>query len=377
MEKNIADLLYLVRNAVNSTVSDSKRISEMDLDELFQISKKHSITATVAAALESAGIKNERFSKAKEQNIRKTILFDTQRSKILNFFEENGIWYVPLKGIIIKELYPKFGIRQMSDNDILVDPEKGAIIKDYMVSEGFDYAVENVGACDSFHKEPFYNYEFHRQLFDELHEDIIAFLPYFSEIKNKLIKDEGNQYGYHFSDSDFLVYITAHEFKHYIVSGTGIRNLIDKYLVCTKLQNIDFDYYFAEMEKLGIYDFALASYNLAMKLFSEDAEPVLTENEEELLSFYYKSGTYGTLEQSVKHRIEIISSSNGSGKGKAKLKYIFRRLFPDKKMFLFGHPFYRKHKWLLPFGYVIRLFTKIPKSFGRIISELKYLKKTK
>lgn len=35
--------------------------------------------------------------------------------------EQRGIWYLPLKGIILKEFYPSVGMRQMSDNDILFD----------------------------------------------------------------------------------------------------------------------------------------------------------------------------------------------------------------------------------------------------------------
>lgn len=36
-------------------------------------------------------------------------------------FEKAGIWYLPLKGVILKEMYPVYGIRQMADNDILFD----------------------------------------------------------------------------------------------------------------------------------------------------------------------------------------------------------------------------------------------------------------
>ena len=49
-------------------------------------------------------------------------------------------------------------------------------------------------------------------------------------MKSRLIKDAGNNYGYHFSPEDFYMYMTAHEYKHYSSEGTLLRSLFDIFL---------------------------------------------------------------------------------------------------------------------------------------------------
>ena len=78
-------------------------------------------TGNTAYVLESAGIYNDKFRTAKEKASRKNIFLDAGRKKLFSFCEENGIWYMPLKGSVLKELYPDFSMRQMADNDILFD----------------------------------------------------------------------------------------------------------------------------------------------------------------------------------------------------------------------------------------------------------------
>ena len=53
--------------------------------------------------------------------VRQTLLFAMEREKILSFFDRSGIWYAPMKGIILQNLYPQIGMRQIVDNDILFD----------------------------------------------------------------------------------------------------------------------------------------------------------------------------------------------------------------------------------------------------------------
>ena len=45
--------------------------------------------------------------------------FDAEREEILKELEEEGISYLPLKGILISGYYPRPGLRFMADNDIL------------------------------------------------------------------------------------------------------------------------------------------------------------------------------------------------------------------------------------------------------------------
>ncbi len=58
----------------------------------------------------------------------------------------------------------------------------------------------------------------HRELFDISFDKRIH--DYYTDMKSRLIKDAGNNYGYHFIPEDFYMYMTAHEYKHYSSEGT-------------------------------------------------------------------------------------------------------------------------------------------------------------
>ena len=68
---------------------------------------------------------------------------DTERHQLEKEFAKNGIWYMPLKGSILKDWYPKFGMREMADNDILFDEKKRNDVKQIFQNRG--YTVESYG----------------------------------------------------------------------------------------------------------------------------------------------------------------------------------------------------------------------------------------
>ena len=57
------------------------------------------------------------------------MLLDAERHRLEKNLTEHGIWYMPLKGSILKDWYPKFGMREMADNDILFDASKRKEVK--------------------------------------------------------------------------------------------------------------------------------------------------------------------------------------------------------------------------------------------------------
>ena len=104
--KNAYDMIYLTACAVNGKVPDENRIQALDLPSLFRVCQEHILTACVAYALESAGIRDHDFSQAKEKSIRKNILFDAERKKILAELERKNLVYA-LKGCCHERMVSK------------------------------------------------------------------------------------------------------------------------------------------------------------------------------------------------------------------------------------------------------------------------------
>lgn len=365
MKSTAYDMLYLAACAINGIVPDAENI---DIDRLYAVSKFHSLTAICAMALESAGVTlSDKWREVKAKAIRKNILLDAERAQILGYFEQNGIWYMPLKGIILKDMYPKVGMRQMADNDILYDSSFQMQVKEYMESKGYKTESVGKGAHDTYHKPPVYNFELHTMLYHELSDKNIH--DHYADVKSRLIKDNDNGYGYHFTDEDFYIFMTVHEHKHYSGGGTGLRSLLDCFVyLWAKGGKLDWGYIGGELDKLGIGEFERKSRALAMKVFSSAELPNLTEDEREMLEYYLLSGTYGTHKQSIENRMDKFAAQTGS---KSKLRYIMSRLFPNAEFFKAYAPFFYKHRILLPVGWIYRIFKGLIVNGKNIIHELK------
>ena len=66
---------------------------------------------------------------------------------------------------------------------------------------------------------------------------------YYQDVKDRLIKDESNSFGYHFEENDLYIYVIAHAYKHHKGSGTGIRTLTDCYILNEAyVDHFDYEY---------------------------------------------------------------------------------------------------------------------------------------
>ena len=98
------DLIYLLSCAVNGITPDTAKVQAMDLERLYRLAKFHTVRAAVYIALKRAGVQDKQFDQAYKKAVRKNIYLDMERSAIITDFEKQGIWYMPLKGSVLKDL---------------------------------------------------------------------------------------------------------------------------------------------------------------------------------------------------------------------------------------------------------------------------------
>lgn len=366
-------LIYAFYCGINNVKPQEGYFNGTDLDILLKVAKSHSIAGIIAYALESAGIKNEAFQKEKSLSIRNTILLDAERKQICKFFEENQIWYMPIKGVYMKEYYLKIGMRQMCDNDILIDASRIDEIDSFMNQRGYDRHFEDTQNDYGYLKSPCFNFEMHRSLFGDYHEE--AFFIYYKNIKEKLIRKSEDSFEYKFTDEDFYIYMIAHEYKHFSKGGTGLRSLVDTYVYLNKFSdNMNWEYIREECKKLEIAEFEEKSRKLALKVFSSTELPELNEDEQKMLDYYFGSGTYGNTANKVANKMEEMKAETGST---SKLKYIWQRVFPPMELYRVWFPFFYKHKILLPIGWAYRLIRGIICKNKMIKAEMKAINNMK
>ena len=366
------DVLYLLACAANGTKAEKNRITAMDLEALYALCKEHKITALVSCVLTEHLKENpEQYARWQQEQMKalyRDMNFAAERAKILGFLEENGIWYMPLKGIVLKEYYPKPELREFADNDILFDETFAEQVEQFMLAEGYERKQSDSGHVMEYEKEPCFNFEMHRTLY---HTNNPVFYNYYKDVKSRLLKDENNAYGYHFSDEDFYVFMVSHTYRHYRDNGVGIRNLLDIYMYnLKKSQSLDFAYIEAQLETIEAADFEKQMRQLAQRAFGSENEQ-FTAEQEEVLAFYFASGAYGTREQAAKnHMKKLIGQTDFSAKGRT--KYWFKRLFD---METYKRDFPRAYKTIIaiPFLIVYRCLRGLTKA-GRLKEENERLK---
>ena len=362
------DTAYLAACAVNGQIPDAERVSRMDLTALYKTAERHLLTGITAMALESAGVKDEAFTQAKGKAVRKAVVFDAERAAVLEKLEEAGIWHMPLKGSVLKDLYPAIGMRQMSDNDILFDAARTEDVRAIMEGLGFDISGYGKGVHDSYVKPPVCCFEMHRALFGASSDDRLR--KYFVDVKSRLLQDENSSFGFHFSDEDFYIYMIAHEYKHYSGSGTGLRSLLDTYVYLSKKdETMERPYISRELEKLGIADFEARNRTFALHLFGSEA---LTEADEEMLGEMLSSGAYGTITNRVKKRL-----AKNKGKPFGKARYVLARLFMSRKEAEDSFPVFSKHPILMPVLPIYRILRGLTVRRRVLRAELKALVKSR
>jgi len=358
-------MIYLIRCVLHDQIPKKEKLDKIDLSKLYEVAENHSLTAITAYALESARVVDERFTQAKAKAIRKVLLHDIERTKVFAEFENARIWYVPLKGIILREYYPKISMRQMTDNDILIDMTRQNDIRDIMVLCGFSVQSFEKSKHDVYFKEPVCNFQMHISLFEADNKDPLY--NYFKDIDKRLLKDSDSKYGRHFTDEDFYLYIKAHEYKHFSSSGTGLRNLVDTYIYIKQFgKTLDWKYLSVEFERLGIMDYEKETRDLSLDLFNGRH---LSDTEKNLLDYFIFSGTYGNIENMVNNRV---ADNNGS-----KLRYILSRVFISPEIAQKRYPFFYKHKIFMPLLPFYRIGKGLIKNRTKVLNEIKTVIKMK
>ena len=362
------DLIYLVSCAVNQIKPDKEKYAAMDDAALFRMARRQKLSALTAYAIKQITPLTDPWKEAWWKAVRLHALYGKERAKILQKMDERGIWYLPLKGIILNGYYPDPPTREMSDNDILCDPRRMEEVREIMTGLGFSCKLYGRFNHDKYQKTPL-SFEMHRSLFVPDIVPQIAESDFFMNIRDKLIRDDGSRCAYHLKEEDFYIYILCHIYKHYINSGTGLRSLIDIYVYNrAKGKELDRQYIEEQLELLGVREFEQQARRLAFTAFS--GEPLTQELLCEL-TYFIESGCFGSGTNKYANRLRRQDGKN------AKRKYLVKRIFPNETFLKSFYPTVYRHRILYPFLVVYRPFKGLVTKRKKLVRELKYIRSYK
>ena len=337
-------------------------VRDIDWQILFELAKHQEIAAMIYPCVKQADCPQDiltAWKQISDWTLRKEILFDAERNAVLTALAEHKVAYIPLKGIVTKNLYPRKGMREFCDNDILIEENKSTIVTSVMAARGYTCHVDEHCHHDCYTKKPFFTFEMHRILFPKKHR----LYPYFSDIRKRAIPSGDTAYSYQMCDEDLYFHILAHFYKHYTNAGTGIRPLADLFLLKRKLitdGTADFDQIRKLLHRAGLTEFEDMVSKLTQEIFGE--ESIIIDAEQ--LQYLFDSGLRGKLQNHFDHEIAK----------KGRLHYILSRLFAPTHIMKARFPILKKLPFLLPFFWVVRLFKFMRKDGKRKIIELQALK---
>lgn len=378
--KNATDLICLATCGLHN-VDAGDRVNEMNLEEIAKLASDESMSAITYVAVENSPYAEEFAQKNKSVNewkqkkwnaLRHLMVYKSEQKKLEDYLEENEIWFTPLKGSVIKKLYPSEWMREMNDTDILFDYSKADIVEKYFAENGYTKIGEATEwkNSDEYVKKPFLYFEMHKMLMDEKTNPVQA--KYYANIKEKLICEEN--FKYRMSDEETYIYMIIHAMKHFEYSGMGLRFLMDVYVFLNKKENsLNWDYIRKILKNLNATRFEKDLRELSKKTFDDKTEikdSDLPAGEKLILDHVLLAKTFGTKSSLVKSQVYKWSENEKINKK----DYIKKRLFPDDDWYRKQQPFVYKHKWLKPF-YVIYRASKGFKKNKEIKKELKEIDK--
>ena len=208
------------------------------LDGLLPLCREHEITPMVCEGSVNCGIHNTpSFRPMLLESCQHLLASERQAGlarKIYRAFNENGIDYMPVKGCLMKQRYPKHEFRPMGDADILIRMDQYHKIPPIMRQLGFIEGVESdheyIWQSRSLHLE------LHKRLVPSYNKDYFA---YFGDGWRLASQHKGTRYS--MSPEDEFIYMFVHLAKHYRDGGIGCRQMVDLWIQRRYFPDLDED----------------------------------------------------------------------------------------------------------------------------------------
>lgn len=353
-------VLLLIKSAV--TGQPEKLPENMDFQSVVNLMETQGLTALCYLGALNCGISEEDPIMEYLQDMYCVALISSERQieliqNISQAFEENGIDHMPVKGTLMKALYPDHAMRYMCDADILIKEEQYPEISPIMESLGF----REKGESDHEHiwKHPFLMVELHKHLIPSYNKD---YYSYFG-VGWDLAKIQ-NGHRWSMTREDAFIYDTIHFAKHYRDASANSHFIIDLWICLRTYPDMDHAYIRQQLGRLKMEAFYDNIIRVTKAWFESGSWDDVVERMSEILLAEDK--------KQQKQRREVAGDTRavqaeGSAK-KARIKHIWRRIFLTREQMDWSRPQFKHLP--LPIAWVARWCSDIPK-WGKAIREEK------
>ena len=347
MSKDIRYLLDIVKYALGGEKCDVP--ADTDWKEIVKLANTQGLIGMVThviGEIDAPDMVKEFLEAHRMKMVFKETNQDALVGGLLADFENAGIKAMPMKGYILKNLYPASEMREMVDVDILIDTAHYEEIKPIMEKNGFTFDKESAHEY-VFIRLPAVAVELHKSIVPNYNSELYS---YYGDGWRLAKKKSGYEHIYEMSKEDFYIYTVVHSAKHYIGSGIGMRHVVDMWVLKNAyMPDMDKAYLEAELEKLGLTKFNKMMCDLADVWFgSGEMYDELKYMEEFILG----GGVLGTKERA--NAAEIYRNSVEKSYAEVKKANIIELIFPKPSALKEKYKILKKAPFLYPFAIVWR-----------------------
>ncbi len=359
MRAEYLDVIKLLRSAL--TGEKLLLTPDFSIDGIQSILKRHGVQAMGYIGAVNCGVpRNDPDMQSLFAAYRQNILISQNQlnsaETLFHSFDKAGIDYLPLKGLILKHLYPYPELRPMGDGDILIRMSQYPEIREVMLSLGYEEGQE------SDHELPWKS----KGLYVELHKHLVPttdrdLFGYYDDGWNLARKSAGSRY--HMSDEDTFVFLFAHFAKHFRAGGIGCRHTVDLWVYRSKHPKMNEDYILDQLKKLCLDVFY---QNILAVMNAWFYDKPYNRYSEFITECIFDNGIWGTAENL--YIAESLRSAEGTDSvRRGKWRLLFSRIFLNLQEMQYRYPVLIKHSYLLPVYWVWRII-ELPFHNSRVVS---------
>ncbi len=377
------DRIYtLLLDALKSALSGEliawgqAEVSPEEMGRLMDLSQQHHILPVIfdviyacPAAAAMDGVLYTQCRAASIQSVLSQALKTEDFLRLNRRFREAGVKPLAVKGIICRNLYPSPDSRTSGDEDVYCGLHQFKSCHKVMV----DFGMESCGSSMDGYEVPYRKsdsplyIELHKTLFPE-DSDIFGDCNSFFENafdRSMEVMVQGEPVAT-LNETDHMLYLIVHAFKHFLHSGFGIRQVCDIVLFAnTYGKNVDWDYVLTKCRGIRADKFAAALFAIGEKylVFSPEKShyphhwrEIQVEPEPILEDLLY-GGIYGSSDRSRVHSSNMTLNAVASDKkGKGTRGNLLKTIFPSAQNLENRFPYLHRKPYLLPVAWCSRIF---------------------
>ena len=336
-------LLIALLRAVLSGEPFTQPLDVADFKAVYKLAAKHDLRHLVYYAAEQGSalpIPADEAEQAFMEQAAAAVLtaqyryvkLEAELEHIGEVFEREGIPYIPLKGAVMRVLYPEPWMRTSCDIDVLIHEEDLDRAANALVAEGF-----TTDGVRNYHDMSLYCDGVHL----ELHHNVLERIPAMDAVLATVWEHTNSKGCYHLeTPAFFLFHHLAHMAYHFLGGGCGIRTVMDLWLLlqsggCSAKEVL------ALCEKGGILTFAEQMCALAAVWFGDGEHTEITRKAERFILY---GGAYGSREQGSAATAARYSTATAVWR-KIWMPYIdLKQVYPQVEGKPYLVPYYQAHR---------------------------------